>query len=99
MPDQPYHVYVIPGRGQRDYADCHTALAPVPARMTALSFIGDEDEPIARTRDVDDRHFAALGVERVSLEALALARRQTAHDGSISRTVWRKPFTLIGFAW
>jgi hypothetical protein len=20
-------------------------------------------------------------------------------DGSISRTVWRKPFTLIGFAW
>jgi hypothetical protein len=49
MPDQPYIVYVIQGRGQRDYADCQAALAPVPARMTALPFIGDEDELIART--------------------------------------------------
>jgi len=51
MPDQPYQVYVIQGRGQRDYADCQAALAHVPARMTALPFIGDEDELIARARD------------------------------------------------
>ena len=30
MPD--HHVYVIQGRGQRDYADCQAALAHVPAR-------------------------------------------------------------------
>ena len=26
MPDRPYHVYVIQGRGQRDYTDCMTPL-------------------------------------------------------------------------
>src|SRR5213594_3566537 len=29
MPDRPYRVYVIQGRGQRDYADCQVALAHV----------------------------------------------------------------------
>ena len=53
MTDQPYHVYVIQGRGQQDYADCQAALAGVPARMTALPFLGSEDEVIARTRDAD----------------------------------------------
>jgi len=53
MTDKPYHVYVIQGRGQHDYADCQAALARVPARMTALPFIGDENELIARTRDAD----------------------------------------------
>ena len=53
MTDQAYHVYVIQGRGQHDYADCQAALARVPARMTALPFIGDENELIARTRDAD----------------------------------------------
>ena len=53
MTDQAYHVYVIQGRGQHDYADCQAALAPVPARMTALPFIGDENELIARTRGAD----------------------------------------------
>ena len=52
MTDQP-HVYVIQGRGQRDYADCQAALAHVPARMTTLPCIGDEAEMIARTRDAD----------------------------------------------
>jgi len=53
MTDQAYHVYVIQGRGQHDYADCQAALDHVPARMTALPFIGDENELIARTRDAD----------------------------------------------
>jgi len=25
MTDQPFHVYVIQGRGERDYADCQAA--------------------------------------------------------------------------
>ena len=53
MTDPRYHVYVIQGRGQGDYTDCQAALARVPARMTALTFIGDENELIARTRDAD----------------------------------------------
>jgi hypothetical protein len=44
MPDRPQKVYVIQGRGQRDYSDCQAALAHVPARMTALPFLGTEDE-------------------------------------------------------
>src|SRR3989454_5675775 len=51
MTDQAYHVYVIQGRGQHDYADCQAALARVPARMTALPFTADENELIARPRD------------------------------------------------
>jgi len=47
MTDQSYHVYVIQGRGQRDYSDCQAALAHVPARMTALPFLGTEDDSIA----------------------------------------------------
>ena len=37
MTDRTAHVYVIQGRGLRDYADCQAALAPVPARMTSGS--------------------------------------------------------------
>jgi hypothetical protein len=29
--DRPFTVYVIQGRGERDYADCQTALDRVPA--------------------------------------------------------------------
>jgi len=34
MSEQPYRVYVIQGRGQRDYTDAHTALAQVPRRCS-----------------------------------------------------------------
>jgi D-3-phosphoglycerate dehydrogenase / 2-oxoglutarate reductase len=53
MPDQSPHVYVIQGRSPQDYADCQAALARVPARMTSLPFIGNEDELITKTRDAD----------------------------------------------
>ena len=33
MADRPLKVYVIQGRGQRDYADCQAALARVPAQL------------------------------------------------------------------
>jgi D-3-phosphoglycerate dehydrogenase / 2-oxoglutarate reductase len=53
MTDKPFHVYVIQGRGEMDYRDCQAALTRVPAKMTALPFLGTEDEVIARTRDAD----------------------------------------------
>jgi D-3-phosphoglycerate dehydrogenase len=70
MPDQPYHVYVIQGRGQRDYADCQAALAQVPARMTALPFMAAEDEVIARTRDADALITSSSPVTRGVMGAL-----------------------------
>jgi D-3-phosphoglycerate dehydrogenase len=70
MTDQPPHVYVIQGRGQRDYADCQAALAQVPARMTALPFIGSEDEVIARARDADALVVSSSPVTRGVMSAL-----------------------------
>ena len=53
MTDQPFHVYVIQGRGLRDFGDCQAALDHVPARMLSLPYIAAEDELIARARDAD----------------------------------------------
>ena len=69
MTDQSYHVYVIQGRGQRDYFDCQAALAHVPARMTALPFLGTEDEVIAKTRDADAPVTSASPVTRSVMSA------------------------------
>jgi D-3-phosphoglycerate dehydrogenase len=70
MPEHPYHVYVIQGRGQRDYAGCQAALAGVPARLTTLPFIGDEDELISKTRDADGLVISATPVTRGVMSAL-----------------------------
>jgi D-3-phosphoglycerate dehydrogenase / 2-oxoglutarate reductase len=84
MPDQPYQVYVVQGRGARDYADCQTALAEVPARMTALPFIGTEDEMIARTRDADALVISSSPVTRGVMGALeglkVVARTGVGYD-------------------
>jgi D-3-phosphoglycerate dehydrogenase len=70
MTDKPLHVYVIQGRGQRDYADCQAAVANVPARMTALPFMSDENEIIARTRDADALVTSSSPVTRGVMGAL-----------------------------
>jgi len=70
MPKTPYNVYVIQGRGQRDYADCQAALAHVPAHLLTLPFIGDAAEVIARTRDADALIVSASPVTRRVMEAL-----------------------------
>jgi D-3-phosphoglycerate dehydrogenase len=84
MTDRSPHVYVIQGRGQRDYADCQAALAHVPARMTALSFIGAEDELIARTRDADALVISSSPVTRSVMSALeglkVVARTGVGYD-------------------
>ena len=84
MTDHSYHVYVVQGRGQRDYADCQAALAPVPARMTALPFIATEDEMIARMRDADALVTSASPVTRAVMSALeglkVVARTGVGYD-------------------
>ena len=70
MTDQAFHVYVIQGRGERDYADCQAAIAHVPARMTSLPFIGDENELIARMRDADAMVVVSSPMTRNVMSAL-----------------------------
>jgi D-3-phosphoglycerate dehydrogenase / 2-oxoglutarate reductase len=84
MTDPSPHVYVIQGRGQRDYADCQAALARVPARMTALPFIATEDELIAKTRDADGLVISSAPVTRAVMSALeglkVVARTGVGYD-------------------
>ena len=84
MPDQPYQVYVVQGRGARDYSDCQAALAEVPAHMTALPFIGTEDEMISRTRDADALVISSSPVTRGVMGALeglkVVARTGVGYD-------------------
>jgi phosphoglycerate dehydrogenase-like enzyme len=68
--DRPFKVYVIQGRGERDYADCQTALDRVPARLVSLPFIGDAAEVIARTRDADALIISSSPVSRRVMESL-----------------------------
>ena len=53
MTEKIQQVYAIQGRSPRDYADCQTALAHLPVRLTILPFLATEDEVIARARDAD----------------------------------------------
>jgi D-3-phosphoglycerate dehydrogenase len=70
VPDRPFKVYVIQGRGERDYADCQTALDRVPAQLISLPFIGDAAEVIARTRDADALIISSSPVNRRVMESL-----------------------------
>jgi D-3-phosphoglycerate dehydrogenase len=64
MPSTPYKVYVIQGRNERDYSDCQDALAHVPAAVTVLPFISDEETVIARCRDADALAVSASPITR-----------------------------------
>jgi D-3-phosphoglycerate dehydrogenase / 2-oxoglutarate reductase len=65
-----YQLYVIQGQTERDWSDCQAALAHVPARMTALPYIGDPDALIARTRDADALVVAFSPITRAVMSAL-----------------------------
>ena len=69
MSGGPFQLYVVQGRGQRDYADTQTAVAHVPARVTSLPFIADEDGMIAALRDADALIIAASPVTRAVMSA------------------------------
>jgi D-3-phosphoglycerate dehydrogenase len=68
MTQPTQHVYVIQGRGQRDYADCQAAVAP--ARLTTLPFLGTEDEIIAQARDADAIVTSSSPITRGVMSAL-----------------------------
>ena len=70
MTDRTQQVYVIQGRAERDYADCQAAVARVPARMTALSFMDKEDEVIGRARDADALVVSSTHVTHGVMSAL-----------------------------
>jgi phosphoglycerate dehydrogenase-like enzyme len=70
MTDRASKVYVIQGRGERDYSDCQAALARVPALLTTLPFIGEADVVIERARDADALIVSASPVTRRVMECL-----------------------------
>src|SRR6266852_5203418 len=70
MSEKSYKVYVIQGRGQRDYTDSQTVLAQVPAHLDVLPFIGDEAEVIERTHDADGLIVSASPITRQVMSAL-----------------------------
>src|SRR5919204_151717 len=70
MAEKSYTVYVIQGRGQRDYTDSQTALAHVPADLSVLPFIGDAAEVIERTHDADGLIVSASPITRQVMSAL-----------------------------
>ena len=70
MVERSYRVYVVQGQTERDWSDCQAALAHVPAQMTALSYIGDPDALIARTRDADALVVAFSPITRAVMSAL-----------------------------
>src|SRR4029077_6317287 len=70
MSEKQYKVYVIQGRSERDYADCQTTLARVPAHLETLPFIGDAAEVIERTHDADGLIVSSSPVTREVMSAL-----------------------------
>jgi D-3-phosphoglycerate dehydrogenase len=84
MTDPRYHVYVVQARTERDWADCRAALAHVPARLTVLPFIDDEQELVARTRDADAMVVSFTPVTRGVMSALeglqAVVRTGVGYD-------------------
>src|SRR5450759_3234843 len=71
MTDKIQQVYVIQGRGERDYSDLETVLAQLPARVTVLPFITTEEEVIARARDADALVVTYSPISRKVMSALA----------------------------
>ena len=84
MTEQPYHVYVIQGRGQRDYADCQAG--------AALAVEGAEEEAAA----LDPSYAAARSAiaERRYADALRLLGEALARNPQNADT-----HNLLGYAY
>src|SRR4029077_12633325 len=84
MTTRTAHVYVVQGRGQRDYSDCQAALGRVPPRMTTLGAVETEDELIAKARDADGLVIAFAPITRAVMSALeglkVVARTGVGYD-------------------
>jgi D-3-phosphoglycerate dehydrogenase / 2-oxoglutarate reductase len=84
MAEKPFTVYVIQGRHARDYRDCETALAAVPAHMEALPFLRQEEDIIAQTHDADALIVSSSPITRRIMSALphlkAVVRTGVGYD-------------------
>jgi D-3-phosphoglycerate dehydrogenase / 2-oxoglutarate reductase len=70
MAEKPFKVYVIQGRNERDYRDCQTALAAVPAHLEALPFLRQEEDIMAQTHDADALIVSSSPITRRVMSAL-----------------------------
>jgi D-3-phosphoglycerate dehydrogenase len=70
MNAQPFKAYVIQGRQERDYRDCQTALASVPAHLETVPFLRQEDDIIAHTQDADGLIVSSSPITRRVMSAL-----------------------------
>jgi D-3-phosphoglycerate dehydrogenase len=70
MTQKPLQVYVIQGRGERDYSACRMALARVPAQVEVLPFLGTPEEVITRTGDAHGLVVSSSPITRQVLHAL-----------------------------
>ena len=70
MTDNLPHVYVIEGRGARDFNDCKKVLEALPARMTELPSIGSAEELIAAAGDADALVVSKAPITREVMGAL-----------------------------
>lgn len=70
MSDNVPQVYVIEGRGARDYSNCEKVLEALPARMTELPFIADANGVIAATSDADALIVSSSPITREVMTAL-----------------------------
>jgi len=68
--EKPLNVYVIQGRGERDYSDCQAALERVPARLRSLPFLGTAEAVVERTRDADALITSSSPITRRVMESL-----------------------------
>jgi D-3-phosphoglycerate dehydrogenase len=70
MPERPHHLYVVQSRAGGDFAECGAAIAGVPARMTCVPFLDDEDALIECARDADALVTSFTRVTRRVMTAL-----------------------------
>lgn len=70
MSEQPWKVYVLSGRRERDYAACRAELEKVRASFDILPFMRDEDEIIERAHDADGLIVSASPITRRVMSAL-----------------------------
>jgi D-3-phosphoglycerate dehydrogenase len=70
MNAKPFTVYVIQGRQARDYGDCQTALASVPAHLETVPFLRREDDIVAHTQDADGLIVSSSPITRRVMSAL-----------------------------
>src|SRR5229473_1201950 len=88
MSEKQYKVYVIQGRSERDYADCQTALARVPAQLETLPFIGDAAEVGVVVVNIPDLWIREVANHALTL-LLAWNRKLITLNNEVKSGIWQ----------